>query len=495
MFQQTFPIPDWGLLFQQGLPWFLPMFAGFFLIIVPFFWKSRAHAGSFLVAFMTVLVSLFLSGSLWLKAQGHEIGFFMFDRLTYFFMIFFLLSALLTILLSYPYLRKLRLFQPEFYALILFSVFGMGCMVAGSDLMMVFLGLEVMSISLYVLTGFWRTRQVCVEAALKYFLLGAFASGFLLLGIAFLYGAAGTTHLIKIYEQGFSLFQGPYALYVYLAWVFLAIGFAFKIALVPFHFWAPDVYEGAPIVVTAFMSTAVKAAAFGALLRVAWAFYQWDSETWASMIWVGSVITMSVANIAALVQSDLKRMLAYSSIAHAGYILIPFVAFGWQGIHVSSSVSFYLMAYILTTMGAFAVISALTGENQERSDIRFLSGMGKTQPFLGFTMTFFMLSLAGIPPTVGFFGKYYLFNQVIQAGFVWLVVIAVLNSVISVYYYLRPVMVMYFGSEKEEGLPPFPVSRAVLAVVVLCLLGVICFGLFPNSLLQLVQETKTATFH
>ncbi len=496
MMQLTLQIPNWVLLFQNSLPWFLPLGAALVLLLIPFFLKRGAHLFSFGLSVASIVAALICNWSLWWKAGSAATGMFLFDKITYLFMFFFLVVTFLSLLLSYPYLRKLRLFQPEYYALMLFAVFGMACMVAGSDLIIVFLGIEVMSIALYVLAGFWRNKIASVEAALKYFLMGAFASGFLLLGIAFLYGAAQTTSLPAIYQMGPQLFEGPNALYTYLAVALLSIGFGFKIALVPFHFWAADVYEGAPVVVTAFMATAVKAAAFGALIRVVWALFQWDNQTLVMLVAAGAVLTMTVGNIAALLQGNVKRMLAYSSIAHAGYILIPFVVFSAQGVNVVGSVAFYLFAYILMTIGAFAVVTALTSEDQERSDIRFFAGLGRTQPFLGFAMTLFMLSLAGIPPTIGFIGKYFLFVQAVRGGFVWLVVVAVLNSVVSVYYYLRPVMVMYFGGEKEKApLPAFELSHAVLAVVVLCLLGVVFLGLFPDTLLQFINSSARLSLH
>ena len=496
MIQQALQIPNWVLLFHSSLPWLLPLVAALGLLLIPFFLKRGAHLFSLGLSVTSVVAAMIFNWSLWWKATGVETGMFLFDKITYLFMFFFLTVTLLTLLLSYSYLKKLRLFQPEFYALLLFSVVGMACMVAGSDLIVVFLGLEVMSVALYVLAGFWRDKIVSIEASLKYFLMGAFASGFLLLGIAFLYGASGTTSLTGLYQMGTQLFEGPNALYTYLAVALLSIGLGFKIALVPFHFWAADVYEGAPVVVTAFMATAVKAAAFGTLIRVCWALFQWDNQTLVWLVTGGAVLTMTVGNIAALLQNNLKRMLAYSSIAHAGYILIPFVAFSSQGVGVVGSVAFYLFAYFLMTIGAFAIITALTGTDREHSDLAFLAGLGRTQPFLAFAMTLFMLSLAGIPPTIGFFGKYFLFVQAVRGGFVWLIVVAVLNSAISVYYYLRPVMVMYFGGEKEEAaLPPFELSYSVLTAVVLCLLGVVFLGIFPDTLLQFLSASARLALH
>jgi len=480
---------NWSQFLIQISPWTLPLGGALVLLLVgPFLKKS--HLFSFLFSLVITLVSLWFSWQNWLGAKGIVTGLLLFDQFTYLFTLLFLLALLLTLLISYSYLEAFGLVRPEYYALLLFSVFGMGCMAAGSDLMVVFLGLEIMSVSVYILAGFQRTNILSVEASLKYFLVGAFASSFLLLGIAFLYGATGTTDLMALHQKGLSMTLGPSRVYVLVGLSLLAVGLGFKIAIVPFHFWVADVYEGAPVVVTTFMATAVKAAGFAAILRVVWALFQWEPQLFINMIWIGSVLTMTIGNIAALVQRNLKRMLAYSSIAHAGYAIIPLVAFSTQSASATSSIGFYLLTYILMTVGAFAVLIALTGPANEKCTMQDLSGLGYRKPFLAFAMTLFMLSLAGIPPTMGFFGKYYLFLQAVQTRYIWLAVIAVINSVISVYYYLGPVVVMYFG--KEEAAPRLTSPQAVLAVIWLTFLGVSLFGLFPSNLLDLVQSSVSS---
>lgn len=479
---------NWLQFFNNTLPWVLPLLGGLILLLIGPFTKSH-HRFHYYFTLLVGSISLYLAWDLWLgAAQGVRSGLFLFDQITYFFVLLFLVALLLVLLLSYNYLEQFGLARFEYYALLLMSVFGMGCMAAGHDLMAVFLGLEVMSVSLYILAGFQRSNSLSVEASLKYFLMGAFASSFLLLGIAFIYGASGTTDLFVLFKQGAGLLNGETHLYALIGITMLSVGFAFKIGMVPFHFWVSDVYEGSPIVVTTFMATAVKAAGFAALLRVVWALFQWSPELMGTIVSIGALLTMTVGNVAALVQKSVKRMLAYSSVAHAGYAVIPLVAFGTQPTEAVAGISFYLLAYMLMTVGAFAVLIALTRGDRETCQMKDLSGLGFKKPFLGFVMTVFMLSLAGMPPTIGFFGKYYLFIQAINAGFIWLVVAAVINSVISVYYYLTPVVMMYFGKE-ESKISGFSFSQGIMAVLWLTFLGVLFFGLFPSGLLQMIQHS------
>ncbi|MDO8527776.1 MAG: NADH-quinone oxidoreductase subunit N [Deltaproteobacteria bacterium] len=490
---QTLLNINWMQFLFQSSPWGLSLVGALIILLVGPFLK-KPHRFSFGVAFATVLASLWLAWTNWMQVAGDNSGLFLFDKITYLFVLFFLIAAGLTLLLSYSYLKMFGLARPEYYSLLLFAVFGMGCMVAASDLMVFFLGLEIMSVALYVLAGFQRSNSLCVEASLKYFLIGAFASAFLLLGIAFIYGASGTTDLVLLHEKGMALASGDTRTYMLLGLSLLAVGLGFKIAAVPFHFWAADVYEGSPVVVTTFMATAVKAAGFAALLRIIWALFQWEPMLFTKVIWIGAALTMTIGNIAALVQKNMKRMLAYSSIAHAGYALVPLVAFANQSAAVVSSVAFYLLAYILMTTGAFAVLISLTGEGKENCRMSDLTGLGYKKPFLGFVMTFFMLSLAGMPPTMGFFGKYYMFLQAVQTGYVGLAVLGVLNSVVSVYYYLGPVVAMYFGKETEEtkGLTHIWIPQSVLAVIWLAFLAVAFFGLFPTNILNMIQTSVSS---
>jgi len=474
-------------------PWGVPLAAGLLILLICPFLKNH-HRYAFVISLAGLFISLWLAIHNWVGAQETVVGSLLFDKISYFFVILFLIAAILVILLSHHFLETFGINRPEFYALILFCVFGMGCMAAGSDLMVIFLGLEIMSVSLYILAGFHRTNIFSIEASLKYFLVGAFASSFLLLGIAFVYGASGTTDFMILNQKGMELAAGDTRLYLMLGLGLIAVGLGFKVAAVPFHFWAPDVYEGSPLVVTAWMATAVKAAGFAVILRAVWALFQWEPALFAKIIWIAAVLTMTVGNISAILQRNLKRMLAYSSIAHVGYLLIPFVAFHEQSSAVVSSVGFYLLAYILMTIGAFAVLIALTTDKEE-VQISDLTGLGYKKPFLGFALTLFLISLAGIPPTIGFFGKYYLFLQAVHVGQIGLVVIAVINSVISVYYYLGPVVAMYFTKEAltapKEKRAAWGMPQTVLAVIWIAFLCVALLGLFPSNILSMIQQSAS----
>ena len=355
-------------------------------------------------------------------------------------------ATALVLLLSVGYLPRLGVEPGEYYALILFATVGMMLMAAGTDLLVIFLALELMSLSLYVLAGTFRTRPEGNEAALKYFLLGAFASGFFLYGIALLYGATGTTNLERL---GVAL-AAPGAArdpMVLAGLALLLVGFGFKTSAVPFHQWAPDVYQGAPTTVAALIATGSKAAAFGALLRVLVAMRLLQAD-WVMAFWVLAVLTMTVGNVVALVQSNVKRLLAYSSVAHVGYMLVGLAAGLYPG---APAVLFYLGVYAVASVGAFGTILLLEREGEEAVDLAAYGGLAARHPILAFGLTVFLLALIGMPPTAGFVGKFYLFSAAIQRGLVGLAVIAVLNSVVAAYYYLRLIVYMYM--REPEGAP------------------------------------------
>jgi NADH-quinone oxidoreductase subunit N len=340
-----------------------------------------------------------------------------------------------------------------------------------------------MSISVYVLAGIWRPELRSSEAALKYFLLGAFASGFLLYGIAMAYGAFGTTTLAPISDQLGTLTaaQRPLAL---AAVGLLLVGFAFKVAAVPFHAWAPDVYEGSPTSVTALMAVGVKAAAFAAFTRVFLHTLGTMAVDWSWILWILAVLTMTVGNIAALVQRNIKRMLAYSSIAHAGYLLVGMVGGGEDG---GAAVLFTLLVYALMTLGAFAVVIAIGRRGEPNEEIEDYSGLGFRYPFLSASMVIFMLSLAGIPSLAGFTGKFFLFSAAIEKGYVWLVIIAALNSTVSIYYYAGVLVQMYMGEGTREvqGVHHRPYLLVTLFVTSI---GTVALGLFPTWALELARS-------
>lgn len=408
------------------------------------------------------------------------------DRFSLFFYLVLGLIGVLTILLSMGYLHNAAPDQGEYYSLVLFSVLGMMLMAAGGDLIVIFLGLETFSLALYTLAGFWKTELRSNESALKYLLLGAFASGFFLYGIALIYGATGTTVLRQI--TAFLADGHPPAPLFMIGGGLLLVGFGFKIASVPFHMWAPDVYEGAPTSVTAFMIAGTKAAAFAAFLRVFLLALPALHMRWSVAIWVLAVLTMTLGNLVALVQSNIKRMLAYSSIAHAGYLLVALVAGGSSGV---AGILFYLVAYALMNLGVFAVIIAVQDGERERLLLTDYAGLGWQHPVLAGCMAVFMFSLAGIPPTAGFMGKLYIFSAALAGDYPGLAVIGVLNSVVSVYFYLRVIVIMYM-SEAASPRPLVAASGAAVLAVVVSVLGTLHLGLFPARLLDLARQSVSA---
>jgi NADH-quinone oxidoreductase subunit N len=400
-----------------------------------------------------------------------------------------LLGAALTILLSIDYLEREGIAVPEFHALVLFATVGMMLLAGASDLITLFLGLETMSVAVYVLAGINRASIQSAEAALKYFLLGAFASAFLLYGIALIYGATGTTRLPLIAAH----LAGPDAnpgtmLYAGLGLLF--IGFAFKVAAVPFHMWAPDVYDGSPTPVTAFMAASVKAAAFAALVRVLLQAFPSLHASWDTVLWWLAAVTMLVGNLLALAQRNLKRMLAYSSVAHAGYLLAAVVSGSLAG---AAALLFYLTFYTVTTVGSFAVVIAKGRGGERDVTVDDLTGLGDTHPLIALTMTICMLSLLGFPGTAGFIGKWYILVSATGAGYPVLAAVLVLTSVISAGYYLPIVMAMYMkrpvhdGQHADVSLPP--AHRGILAAVLALLL---LFGVWPNKALDLARQGSGA---
>ena len=432
-----------------------------------------------------ILGSLAVAWSQWGREPAYGFsGMVVADNFAAFFSVLFLIAGGLTLLLSDSYVRKNSLAPGEYYSLTLFATSGMVLMARSTDLIMFFLGLEVLSVSLYVLAGYLRTSDKSAEGALKYFLLGAFSTGFLLYGIALLYGASGSTRLADIGTMVAqeNLLQQPMLL---AGMGLLLTGFGFKIAMVPFHMWAPDVYEGAPSPITAYMSVGVKAAAFAALLRVFSGSLAGLSAHWRELLWLGSVLTMTLGNVTALLQNNIKRMLAYSSIAHAGYILIGVVGGGETG---TAAVLYYLLVYTLMNIGAFAVVIAIEKQDDQQLDIRGYAGIGARHPALGAAMAVFMFSLAGIPPLGGFMGKFYMFSAAVKEGYIGLTIIGVLNSLVSVYYYLRITVMMFMKEpEGEPATPVFPLT--LVMVLIIAVFFTIQMGLFPALYLNFAKSS------
>lgn len=398
-----------------------------------------------------------------------------------FFSAMFCLAGILTVMLSKSYIKKEGIEHGEYYSIILFAVVGMMLMAAAADLVILFLGLEIMSVSFYILAGFARRRVTSNEAAMKYFLLGAFATGFLLYGIALMYGTSGTTNITSIVGRDALLLSNTTFL---LGCGLFLVGFVFKIAAVPFHMWVPDVYEGSPTTVSAFMSTGGKAAAFAGLLLVFTPALVLVSEPLRHVMAIVAALSMVVGNVVAISQSSIKRMLAYSSIAHAGYILTGVIAANSYG---SQGVLFYLLAYTLMNVGAFGVLSYLESAEGKNLTFEDYAGLSSRKPAIALLMGVFMFSLTGIPPFAGFFGKYYVFAGAVQAGYTWLAIIGVLMSVVSAYYYLRLVVLMYF---KEESTPPMEVSpsRLSVAALVISAAALVGLGIYPTGVVNLISQ-------
>ena len=426
----------------------------------------------------------------WVSKLGHTQtflgGMVAADRFAIVLRLVLLAVASVGVVLSYHYLDRANEARGEYYPLLLFATAGMTLIVSATDLILVFLALEVLSLSLYLMTGFSFRRLASSEASMKYFLLGAFSSAFFLYGVALAYGATGTTNLAAIAEKLTTQTQPALAL---AAAGLLGAGFAFKVAAVPFHMWTPDAYQGAPTCVTAFMSAGTKVAAFGAFLRVFNVGFQPLAKDWQPFVWGLAAATMVVGSVLAIAQSDVKRMLAYSSIAHAGFILVGVTAAGPRGIQ---AVLFYLAAYATMILGAFGVVMLVSVRGERNLTLSSYAGLGRRSPFLAAALTLFLLSLAGIPPTAGFIAKVAVFSAAIQAGYWPLVLIAVIASVIAAFFYIRVIVLMYM-QEPAEGLAiePNPIARiAVVAPAILTLL----FGVLPGLLFGLFRQASFPAF-
>jgi len=397
--------------------------------------------------------------------------------------------GLLSLAISGPTIERERLPGGEYYALMLFATAGMMLMATATDLLVIFLALEVMSLAVYVLTGIRRDSPASTEAAFKYFLLGAFSSAFFLYGIAFTYGLAGTTHLDKIGHFMAAQAMSP-TLMQMLALGLLIVGFAFKVAAVPFHMWTPDAYEGAPPAVTAFMSTGVKAAAFAAFVRVFLSAFEPMRGNWSDVVWVLAAATMIVGTVAGVTQSSVKRMLAYSSIGHGGYLLVALVSGNEFG---KGAVLFYLLTYAITNIGAFGVIALLDNADRPNDQVKDYAGLWNDHPVLAALMTIFLLSLGGFPPMAGFIAKWYVFSAAVRAGYTGLAIIGVLTSVISVFFYLRIVVQMYMAPSDVPAQFPVVPKVAGAALVVSAIL-IFYLGILPTRILDLAAASISTIF-
>ena len=486
--------------FQMVVPTVCVAVLGLFILVqVPILrLKSGVYAIHALIGIGAALVANVLLWRLWVQDGPRETAFGMVtvDGFGLFFSFLLLVVTGLSVITSMRFLKTEEVDHGEFYALMLFCVAGMLVMMNTRHLIMILIGLEVFSVSMYVMTGLTRGRVRSIESALKYFLLGAFSSGFLVYGMALTYGATGSLDLAEIAR--YAAAGDPSKLFIVGIGLIL-VGLFFKIAIVPFHQWVPDVYTGAPTNVAGYMAAATKTAAFAVLLRVLIGAFGTQSESWIPMITVLSILTMTVANLVALAQNNIKRMLAFSSIAHAGYLLIALVCIDPDGNSLGAGpILFYLTIYGFMTIGAFAVAAAV-GRGDTRGedgyDLYSWAGLGWRRPVLGLAMAVFLLSLAGIPPTGGFFGKYAIFQAAIRSGHVTLAVVGMLNAVVAAYYYLRVLVAMYMREPEDDVPMPLPVAPSVAIVLVIAVVGVLFLGLDPGGLLDLANDLgRTLTF-
>jgi NADH-quinone oxidoreductase subunit N len=510
-FSLAFQIPSPEVNFGLIMPELIVCIVGVVVMLVDAFarptqrWITGGLSLAGLAGAGLSAVSMWLSYGTTAPAVNDFNGMIVLDELRLSFTLIFILVSALTVLISMIWVENERLPAGEFHALLLFATAGMMLMASGNDLVIIFLGLEILSIATYVMCGFRRTDLRSNESSLKYFILGSFSSAFLLYGIALVYGGTGTTNISQIGSQmALGLDAARYPALLYAGAAMMIVGFGFKIATAPFHIWTPDVYEGAPTPVTAFMAAGPKAAGFASFLRVfifgfpfvtAVAGTSSVNSLWVGALAVMAIITMSVGNIVAIVQNNVKRMLAYSSIAHAGYALVGFVAAGaTTGAERDSalaSVAFYMLTYAVMNLGAFAIVTLIARNNDRRTEVEDYNGIGFRAPALAFTLSLFLLSLLGLPLTAGFMGKVMVFNAAIKAGFYVLVVIAVLNTAISAYYYLRLIIVMFFRERASEWAQPRVPASLALAIII-AVVGVFYLGLFPNKVIDAFQK-KPAT--
>ncbi len=453
------------------------------MLLDPLVDEERSQKTLGLIALAGTIAGLL---STWHMAQSPGLAFsnmVRVDSFSVFFHFLVIAIAAVVILSSFEYMAVQKIRAGEYYALILFGAVGMALMTSAVELVLIFIALEISSISTYILTGFRRNEASSSESSLKYFLLGSFATAFFLYGVAMMFGATGSTNIDIISR---SLQAGPVQVLVYVAMALMFVGLGFKVAAAPFHIWTPDVYEGAPAPITGFMSTAPKAAAFAVLLRVVFAINA-PGRFW--LIWVAAALSMTLGNVGALVQTNIKRLLAYSSIAHAGYLLVAFAMTSPENSATGiSAAMFYTAAYAAMNVGAFAVVSHFANAGERYVTLEDYEGLGRTSPLLAATLTIFLLSLIGIPMTGGFFAKFYVFSAALKANLIGLTLIGVINSAIGAYYYLRIIVMMYMRESRKE----VPVARIPFGLgiaLATSMVATLYLGLLPNRILQNAQQS------
>jgi NADH-quinone oxidoreductase subunit N len=477
-----------GAEYIRVLPELILTLTGFILMLLE---AGRDEEGNNLFAPLSLLG---LAGALVaaLYAQG-QAGYafqnmLIVDGFATFFRVLVIGVGMLTVLASAQYLTRERAQSGEFYSLLLFSIVGQSIMAASNELIMIFIGLEISSIATYVMAGYLRDDRRNNESALKYFLLGSFATAFLLYGIAWVFGTTGSTNLETIRKVLSDATVAPATILTGTAAALMFVGFAFKVSAAPFQVWTPDVYQGAPAPVTAFMSAGPKAAAFAILLRVYMTAFEPIASRWEPIVWICALLTMIVGNFAALTQTNIKRLLAYSSIAHAGYVLVAVAAHSQIGI---AAAMFYLAAYSFMNVGAFAAVSHLARKGERYVGVEDLAGLGQKQPLIAAMLSIFLLSLIGVPLTAGFFGKFYIFKAALDSKLIWLTVLGLLNSAVAAYYYLRIIVVMYMQEPGESTETLEPMSGGIRFAVIASAVGTIVLGVLPSLVLDFASKSAT----
>ena len=490
---------------QIVLPEFIVALAGVVVMLYDsFFPKQRAVSGA--ISLIGLAAAAVLLVTMWSDPMTGWNGMIAHDNLRLSFSMVVLFVTAMTILISTVWIEREDVPAGEYHALLMFATFGMMLMASGNDLVILFLGLETLSLATYVMAGLRKSDLRSNESAMKYFILGSFASGFLLYGMALVYGATGTTNVTEIAAK---IADPNFPALMLIGGAMLIIGFGFKAAMVPFHVWTPDVYEGAPTPITGFMAAGPKAAAFASFMRVFVLGFPliagvetsvYLHESWITALSVMAMLTMTVGNVAAIMQNNVKRMLAYSSIAHAGYALVGFIGAGMARNEMArdaaiAAVAFYMLTYAVTNLGAFAIVTLLAQKNDRRTEFDDYNGIGFKSPVIAFTLSLFMLSLLGLPLTAGFMGKVLVFRPALEAGnllLTFLVVVAVVNTAISAYYYLRLIVVMFFRERTTDWFAPkIPVGLAV--VLLITVLGVFYFGIFSDNVIQKFTQSPART--
>ena len=454
------------------------------MVLDPILHRRSSHAFGHLS--MATLIAA-IGGAVYAYTQAGPAfgGMLMVDGFATFFRVLVLVVGILTILPSYRFLARQDAETSEYHALLIFSIAGQCMMAAANDLIIVFIGLEISSIASYVLAGYFRDDKRSNEAALKYFLLGSFATAFFLYGVALIYGSTGSVNLTSV-RAVISGQNAPSPVFLGVAAALMFVGLGFKVSAAPFQMWAPDVYQGAPTPVSAFLSAGPKAAAFAVFLRIFMTAFEPIGGGWEPLVWCSALLSMTIGNFAALMQTNIKRMLAYSSIAHAGYVMVALTARSQVG---TAAAMFYLAAYALMNIGAFAVVSHLSGRGERYQNIEDFSGLGQKQPLTAAMFSIFLLSLIGVPLTGGFFGKFYIFKAALESHLVWLTVLGLLNSAVAAYYYLRILVMMYMREPGEAVENAEPLSPGLRAALILPAIGTLLLGIFPGWVLEFAGKS------